>query len=617
MPDKRVKSWILSKEFWMNYDGYDNLLRYRDDKPYEDLTLLTRGINNGMNITIINESLIQYRIHDNQIGEQNKKENKNKDVDIGFTSEPSKDKKRIGIFCICTGNYINYLSELIETTQQHFLTKYPKIYIISTDQTEKVKKICDKYKVKCLVKFIDKKGFPLDTLYRFKYLLYFDVEIELICDVIYYIDVDMKILDNVGDDILPSKDLPLIGTKHPGFAHTNNKNGSPETNEKSTAYILPTKYKECYIAGGFNGGITHYFLKMAKELNHMIDIDKSNDIIARWHDESHLNRYLLDNFDKFKILSTDYCYPENYHEEIPGTPKILALSKDHNKMRNHFTKYKIIVNIMGGLGNLLFQIFFAYTIALRYNLEICLIHNQKNTRESSYNYYLFDNILRVNEMVFENEMHEVKEVEKHYTDILSNIPMNKNIYLNGFFQSSKFFTRFFDRIKTKLNYFVLDIAKDIIKKYKKNNNKKIIGIHIRGTDYKEYKDYHTNLEKDYYTKCLEKIHNKEDYNIVLFTDDIPLASSKFNDCFTDSIINIKTKYISNDYKFLLDNSELDLFLLSLSDIIICANSTFSVWSSYFSDANEIYIPFNWFAEKGPKDFIIYELCINDKYIIVN
>ena len=98
---------------------------------------------------------------------------------------------------------------------------------------------------------------------------------------------------------------------------------------------------------------------------------------------------------------------------------------------------------------------------------------------------------------------------------------------------------------------------------------------------------------------------------------MPLALSNFNNYFHESIINIKNKYISNEYKYLIDNAELDLFLLSLSDIIICANSTFSLWSSYFSDANEIYIPFNWFAEKGPKDFKIKELCINDKYIIVN
>ena len=36
----------------MNYDRYNNLLRYRDDKPYEDLGLWIRAIQN--NIPILN-----------------------------------------------------------------------------------------------------------------------------------------------------------------------------------------------------------------------------------------------------------------------------------------------------------------------------------------------------------------------------------------------------------------------------------------------------------------------------------------------------------------------------------------------------------------------------------
>lgn len=606
----------FSKEFWEGYDKFNNLLRYRDDKPYEDLTLWTRAVNNNYNITIINEPLIEYRIHDNQIGEQNKKSSKNKNVDSGFMSEPCKKEKRIGIYCICTGNYISYLSDLISTVLENFLPNYKKVFIITTDQTEKVNKICNNYKVKHLIKYTEKKGFPLDTLYRYKYLLEFDVELELVCDVLYYIDVDMKIVNLVGNEILPENNKYLIGTKHPGFAYSNNKNGSIETNKLSKAYIDENKFKNCYIAGGFNGGITHHFINMAKELDDFINIDKSNDIIAKWHDESHINRYFLDNYEKFKILSSDYCYPENYHEEIPGEPKILALSKDHNLVRNNFKKYKLVVNIIGGFGNILFQIFFGYTIALRYNLELCFIHNQNNERNSSYHYHLFDNILRINDMFFNEDYYEVKEVEKHYIDILSTIPMNKNIYLNGYFQSSKFFIKYFDRIKSKLNYFILDIAKDIIQEYKKTISKKILAIHIRGGDYKKFKDYHTNLQNYYYKKCLSNIENLDNYKIILFTDDMEYVENNFNDLYQEKIINIINKYLPNKLSYLKNNSELQLFLLSLSNIIICANSTFSLWGSYFSNASQIYIPNDWFAENGPKDFKINELCLNDKYKIV-
>ena len=94
------------------------------------------------------------------------------------------------------------------------------------------------------------------------------------CDIIYYLDVDMKILKNIGNEILPNKDNPLVGTYHPGFYYSNNKNGALEKNIKSTAYVDENEYIDKYIAGGFNGGITHYFLEMAKNIQNKINIDK-------------------------------------------------------------------------------------------------------------------------------------------------------------------------------------------------------------------------------------------------------------------------------------------------------------------------------------------------------
>jgi hypothetical protein len=45
-------------------------------------------------------------------------------------------------------------------------------------------------------------------------------------------------------------------------------------------------------------------------LKNNVDIDSENNIVALWHDESHLNKYILDRND-LTILSPAYCYPEN------------------------------------------------------------------------------------------------------------------------------------------------------------------------------------------------------------------------------------------------------------------------------------------------------------------
>ena len=600
-----------TKEFWNSFTKNNILLRYRDDKPFEDLTLWQRACESFDNITIINKILINYRLHANQIGEQNKKDTKDKNVDGGFKLEPDKSKLNIGIICICTGNYVNYFSQLVESVEKNFLTDYKKCYFISTDQDIFIKKICDKLKIKYFIDKIYKKGFPLDTLYRYKYILNHGVNVELCCDVIYYLDVDMRILEDVGTEVLPTKEQPLVGTYHPGFYYSTNKNGAIETNSKSTAYVPKSEYINKYIAGGFNGGITHYFLEMARDIQNKIDIDKSNDIIAVWHDESQLNRYMISNVKLFKFMIPDYCYPENYHENLPGIPKILALDKKHDDIRNNFNKKYILVNGMGGLGNLLFQLFFAFNIGLRYNLDVAIRVDQKDeSRESIYFYHMFDNILRIKKDTTD-DLYEIKEVTKNYSDVMIDIPMNSNLYLNGFFQSTYYFSNNLERIKKYFNLEIRDIAVDIINKYK-TKNKKLVAVHIRGGDYIQKSEYHKLLDTNYYDKCMVEIDGNTEY--ILFTDDLKYATENFSNYFTETIDNIIKNNIDKRYEYLIDNSELSLFIMSLFDIIICANSTFSLWASYFSTAEKVFIPKEWFGPKGPQDFTTEEFILNDNYI---
>ena len=70
---------------------------------------------------------------------------------------------------------------------------------------------------------------------------------------------------------------------------------------------------------------------MAECIKKNIDIDLNNNIIAVWHDESHLNRYFIDNKPEIE-LSPSYCYPENWN--LPFEKKLIALDKNHNEIRS-------------------------------------------------------------------------------------------------------------------------------------------------------------------------------------------------------------------------------------------------------------------------------------------
>ena len=63
--------------------------------------------------------------------------------------------------------------------------------------------------------------------------------------------------------------------------------------------------------------------------------DLENDVIALWHDESHMNRYLIDNPPSLS-LTTTYCFAEAQmtNASYPYAAKIIALKKDHDELRS-------------------------------------------------------------------------------------------------------------------------------------------------------------------------------------------------------------------------------------------------------------------------------------------
>jgi hypothetical protein len=110
----------------------------------------------------------------------------------------------------------------------------------------------------------------------------------------------------------------------------------------------------------------------------------------------------------------------------------------------------------------------------------------------------------------------------------------------------------------------------------------------------------------------------EDYHLIIFTDDIPYVKENFSFIkkydfhFARSILKK-----CNEYK-IKNLDEMELYLLSQMDIILCANSTFSLWSTYFSKKDSmLYIPSQWYQKDGPNIPYSYFQIKNKNYHIVN
>jgi hypothetical protein len=183
----------FSRKFWSLFDSNNNLLRYRDDKPYEDLSLWKRVINSGHKITIINENLITYRIHSNQITKNKNNSNINKSMDLDYNFKANGEPRRIGIFVSCVKSQIKKLKKYLNNINKYFLVNSRKIFFIVTDTKEVIQEEFSKHNLEYYTttfktKITTKINSNIENYY--KYLNNFYPKIELVCDLIYSIPID-------------------------------------------------------------------------------------------------------------------------------------------------------------------------------------------------------------------------------------------------------------------------------------------------------------------------------------------------------------------------------------------------------------------------------------------
>lgn len=227
---------------------------------------------------------------------------------------------KIGFLVIATNKYIKFVKPLTDSINKYLFQNHEKTIFCFTDDVSFVyDNVVNIYQ--------EHMQWPLPTLMRYE-IIYKNREKYNNIDVLYYIDADMLIHGNIGDELLPNNN-ELVAVEHPGYFR--DKIQCFETNVNSTAYLEREKYG-MYYCGGVQGGSSETYLTVCKQLMDNINIDKNNNIIAVWHDESHWNCYLNNNKGKFKTMTSTFCYPESWNLNIPK--RIIALDKNHTEMRN-------------------------------------------------------------------------------------------------------------------------------------------------------------------------------------------------------------------------------------------------------------------------------------------
>jgi histo-blood group ABO system transferase len=227
---------------------------------------------------------------------------------------PAKKSYSVALLVMATGKYVEFVPRLLKSADQYFLPGHQVGYFVFTDG-----KVAGNFpNLKTIHQ--EQLGWPYDTMMRFQTYLN-NKDAFAAYDYVYACDADMIFADTVGDEILAD----LVGTLQPNYLF----DPKPyETNALSTACINRGEGKH-YFAGAFYGGKRETVLKLLETTSTNISIDLARGLIATVHDESHLNRYFINNQPSL-VLNPSYCHFESWDSPYPK--KLVAFDKlDHEK----------------------------------------------------------------------------------------------------------------------------------------------------------------------------------------------------------------------------------------------------------------------------------------------
>lgn len=237
---------------------------------------------------------------------------------------------KIGILYIATGRYICFWKEFYETAKKFLFPNHDVRYFVFTDANLiEHERNADVTKV-----FAQSSKWPISVCDKYSTILSAR-ELYKDFDYLFFYNANVKFVAPIGDEILPKEENGyLAGCEWANYIYRKDIENFPyDRNENCTAYIAPGE-GEHYFMGGLHGGRVEEYIKMCKELDDNTRIDFANGIIAKFHDESQINKYFLNRNPL--IIPPNYIMPQNW--KIKGyrnNIKAVLLKKHHWKYGGH------------------------------------------------------------------------------------------------------------------------------------------------------------------------------------------------------------------------------------------------------------------------------------------
>ena len=182
---------------------------------------------------------------------------------------------KIALIFIGTGSYRKFFDGYYKAYTKYFLPDVEKDFFVFTDDIHDETFNVDNTHIT----EIEHEPWPFVTLNRFQYMLKVEDKLKEY-DWVLYTDSDLWPVQEVQEHLLSGDDYIGVHLKH-------------------------------YRQGCFWAAPTEKFLELIKTCYNNVETDKKNSIIAKWHDESHLNKFFSERQDVTTIHAGFAC-PQNH-----------------------------------------------------------------------------------------------------------------------------------------------------------------------------------------------------------------------------------------------------------------------------------------------------------------
>lgn len=254
----------------------------------------------------------------------------------------------IGLVVFAIGTYFPYCLSLIQSIISNATNRDCWSFYVFTDQPEEFKSLEIPYADRLTVIRVDYMPFPEASLMRYELLTQHFRHNPPKEEVLVFSDADMLVVDHP-ERIVQTGDSRPTFVCHPGFWRPPFSErvkmylstprtliidlylvlrfggiGTWETHFRSAAHVR-RKDRRQYFCGGFWFADRQCFMRVCEQIASSIQRDLRIGIMARWHDESHLNAFATNHLKN--VLNSSYCFEPTYPQLKTLTPTVIAIDK--------------------------------------------------------------------------------------------------------------------------------------------------------------------------------------------------------------------------------------------------------------------------------------------------